>query len=214
MKADVNHRVAVSYLLTVEGKEEDRADSSNPLEFVLGLGQLLPGFEAAVQGLEPGETFEIELQPEDGYGKYFEDNKVTLPISIFEVDGRVMTEVLEIGRVLPMQTTQGRTMMGKVLSVSPESVEMDFNHPLAGKVLHFTGKVERVEEVSPEELEELAHGHSCGGGCCGDDGCCGEHHHEHGEGCCGGHHHEHGEGCCGDHHHEHGEGGCGGHHKH
>ncbi len=214
MKADLNHRVAVSYLLTVEGKEEDRADSDNPLEFVLGLGQLLPGFEAAVQGLEPGETFEIELQPEDGYGRYYEDNKVTLPISIFEFEGRIMTEMLEIGNRVPMRTTEGRTMMGVVLAVSEDSVEMDFNHPLAGKVLHFTGKVERVEEVSPEELEELVNGHSCGG-CCGDDGCCGEHHHEHGEGC--GHHHgdhEHGEGC-GHHHGEHGHGeGCCGHHKH
>lgn len=210
MKADVNRRVAVSYLLTVEGKEEDRADSDKPLEFVLGLGQLLPGFEEAVQGKEPGETFEIELQPVDGYGEYFDSNKVELPISVFEVDGKVMTEVLEIGRMLPMQTTSGRTMMGKVLRVTPEIVEMDFNHPLAGKVLHFTGKVERVEEVSPEELEEMAHQHNCGG-CCG-DGCDG-HHHEDGE-CCGEHHHEHDHECCGEHHHDHDHECCGGHHHH
>lgn len=196
MKADMNRRVAVSYILTVEGKEEDRANSDRPLEFVLGMGHLLPGFENAVQGKEPGETFEVELQPVDGYGEYFDSNKVELPISVFEVDGRVMTEVLEIGRTLPMQTTSGGTMMGKVLRVTPEIVEMDFNHPLAGKVLHFTGKVERVEEVSPEELEEMVMQHSCGGGCCG-DGCDG-HHHDHE--CCGEHHHEHGE-CCGGHHH-------------
>ena len=202
MKADVKRRVAVSYLLTVEGKEEDRADSNKPLEFVLGLGQLLPGFEEAVLGKEPGESFEVELQPENGYGEYFDSNKVELPISVFEVDGKVMTEVLEIGRVLPMQTTSGRTMMGKVLRVTPEVVEMDFNHPLAGKVLHFTGKVERVEEVSPDELEEMMHQHSCGGGCCG-DGCDG---HDHDHDCCRGHHHhdhDHEHECCGGHHHHH-----------
>jgi peptidyl-prolyl cis-trans isomerase len=202
MKADINRRIAVSYTLTVEGKVEDSASSENPLSFVLGLGQLLPGFEEAVLGKEVGESFEVVLRPEDGYGIYQEANKVELPIDIFTVDGKVMTEMLEIGRTLPMQTTSGHTMMGKILRVTPEIVEMDFNHPLAGKTLHFTGKVELVEEVSPEELEEMQSHHSCG--CCGGD--CDEHHHEDG-GCCGGHHHgdcekhEHAEGCCNKHHH-------------
>ncbi len=197
MKADINRRVAVSYQLMVEGKEEDKADSTKPLEFVLGMGQLLPGFEDAVINKEPGESFEIELQPEDAYGVYNIGNIVDLPMSIFTIDGKVMTDMLEIGKVLPMQTHSGQTMMGKVLEVATESVKMDFNHPLAGKVLHFTGRVERVEEVSPEELEAMTHAHNCGC-CCGDDcdghhseeGCCGEHHHDHGDGgCCGGEHH-------------------------
>ena len=184
MKADINRRVAVSYQLMVEGKEEDKADSTKPLEFVLGMGQLLPGFEDAVINKEPGESFEIELQPEDAYGVYNIGNIVDLPMSIFTIDGKVMTDMLEVGKVLPMQTHSGQTMMGKVLEVATETVKMDFNHPLAGKVLHFTGRVERVEEVSPEELEAMTHAHNCGC-CCGDD--CEGHHSE--EGCCGGEHH-------------------------
>ena len=89
MKAEYNKKVAVSYELTVDGKVEDRADENNPLEFIPGHGQLLAGFEDAILGLEPGQTFELTLTPEQGYGEWDEQYKAELPKSIFVIDGEL-----------------------------------------------------------------------------------------------------------------------------
>ena len=154
MKAEYNKKVAVSYELTVDGKVEDRADENNPLEFIPGHGQLLAGFEDAILGLEPGQTFELTLTPEQGYGEWDEQYKAELPKSIFVIDG-------------------GQTMVGKVVEVNDETVTMDFNHPMAGKTLHFTGKVIEVREPTFEEIQELLSRKSrgCDCGCdCGADG--------------------------------------------
>ena len=188
MKVDHNRKVSVSYTLTVNGKVEDQADSNNPLEFVFGHGELLPSFEDALLGLEPGAEFNTTLPPEQGYGVYDERNKVRLPMQLFELNDEEAKEMLQVGNTIPMTTHQGTTMVGKVLEVLPDAVLMDFNHPLCGQTLHFTGKVENVRDLTFEEVQELLsrNAGSCSCGCsCGceddeDEGCgcsggCGHH---------------------------------------
>jgi FKBP-type peptidyl-prolyl cis-trans isomerase SlyD len=86
---------------------------------------------------------------------------VQIPKQVFEIDGKVDDQMLEVGNYLPMADNEGNHMQAKVVEVGDEMVTMDFNHPLAGMVMHFEGK---VEDVRPATAEELSHGHVHGDG--------------------------------------------------
>lgn len=201
MKAEKNKVVAVSYELEVEGQIADKAGSEKPLEYIHGSGMLLPKFEENVEGKEPGEGFEFVLTPEEGYGAYQPEYVIELPMESFAgPDGNIMTQFLVVGTVIPMLDNQGQVVQGTVAEVGKETVKMDFNHPMAGKTLHFTGKVETVRDATEKELLEGLHGEylpkegcHCHGGChggeCGGD-CEGDCEGKCGEGECGGD-------CCG-----------------
>lgn len=210
MKVEKNKVVALSYALEVEGKIADKADSSKPLEYIQGMHMLLPKFEAEVEGKEEGDSFEFTLTPEEGYGVHNPDYQFPLPIQSFQgPDGNIRRDLLIPGSIIPLMDTAGQVHQAKIISVGEDEVMMDFNHPMAGKTLHFTGKVEKVREATEKELLEGLHGefapkecHCHGeGGCHHSEGGC---HHEDG-GCCHGGEHKEGE-CC--HHGEHKEGGC------
>ncbi len=181
MKVEKNKVVAVSYELKVEGKTADKAGSEAPLEYIHGTGMLLPKFESELEAKEPGDSFEFTLTPEEGYGTYEPKYKVEIPKSAFEIDGKLREDLLVPGNVIPMLNSSGQVVQGKVESVGKDNVTMDFNHPMAGKTLHFTGKVESVREASEKELKEGLHGEylpkegcHCGEGCNCEDGGCGE----------------------------------------
>lgn len=188
MRVENDKVVSVSYVLEVQGQVADKASSDSPLEYIHGSGMLLPKFEANLDGKEAGETFSFTLTPEEGYGEYNDKLKVELPLEAFKVNGELRMDMLQIGATLPMLNSEGHVVNGKVLSIDSETVSMDFNHPMAGQTLNFSGKVESIRAATEKELTEGLHGeflphHSCdcGGGCC-----CGESHDD----CCG-HHHEH-----------------------
>ncbi len=223
MKISKNKVVEVAYELEVDGKIIDVAEEKKPLDYIQGANMLLPKFEEILEGKEAGYEFSFTLNPEEGYGEYNDDNCIELPKSAFEVNGEIKEELLKIGNIIPMLDGQEQVVRGIVSKIEDNKVTMDFNHPMAGKVLNFKGKVISVREATEKELTEGLHGeflpHECHCGHHHEDGkCCGHgkgHHHEDGE-CCGhgkGHHHEDGE-CCGHgkgHHHEDGE--CCGHSK-
>ena len=210
MKISKNKVVELSYELEVDGEVIDVAEESQPLDYIHGTNMLLPKFEAEVEGEEPGYEFDFIVEPRDGYGEYKKSDLVELPKSAFEVNGEVRDDLLIVGNIIPMLNDLGDVVRGVVKEIGEEMVTMDFNHPLAGKVLNFRGKVLTVREATEKELTEGLHGeflpHECGCGCGGhgmDGDCCGGHgHHEDGD-WCGGHGH-HGDGdCCGNH-----DGGC------
>lgn len=197
MKATQDKVVAVSYQLEVEGTIADKAGSENPLEYIQGTGMLLPKFEAAVEGKEPGETFDFTLSPEDGYGVREPEYIISLPKEAFMTEGMLREDLLVVGNIIPMLNNYGQVVQGTVIEISETGVTMDFNHPMAGKTLHFTGKVEAVRDATEKELTEGLHGeylpqeecHGCHGKCHGEGECeC------HGDGECGCH--GEGEGCC------------------
>jgi FKBP-type peptidyl-prolyl cis-trans isomerase SlyD len=165
--------VSLTYTLTVDGEVKDQANEENPLEFIYGLGYLLPKFEEYLKGKQVGDTFEFDLSPEEGYGVYDVQAVVELPKHIFEVDGKIQEQLLFPGSVIPMMNQAGSVIPGKVLEVSDNSVKMDFNHDLAGKELHFTGKIVGIRDATEKELTEGLHGEracshdcsSCSGGC-------------------------------------------------
>jgi FKBP-type peptidyl-prolyl cis-trans isomerase SlyD len=159
MQIDKNKVVLLSYELKVSsGEVVDEASVEDPFAFIHGVGQTLEAFDNHLKGLNPGDSFSFELEEEDAYGPVIEENIVTVPKASFK--GMPEDELVE-GAELPMQDNQGNRFYGSVLEINGEEVVMDFNHPLAGEKLFFSGKVVGVRDASKEEI---AHGHVHGPG--------------------------------------------------
>ena len=194
MKISKNKFVSVTYDLNV-GEDNDielmeSATEEQPLQFIFGTGTMLPAFEENIKELEVGSKFQFTLSPENAYGEYIDENVVELPKNIFEVNGKFDDEYIVEGVTLPMMSSTGERMNGSVLEVKDSVIVMDFNHPLAGETLHFSGEIIDVHEPTIEEIAAIsqAMGGGCGGcGCddCSDEGCNSKDH-EHKGGCgCG-----------------------------
>ncbi|WP_352422332.1 FKBP-type peptidyl-prolyl cis-trans isomerase [Proteiniphilum sp.] len=181
MEVSDNKYVTVVYDLNVgEGEERElmeRATAEQPLEFIFGTNSMLEAFESQLRGLSQGDKFSFRLTPEEAYGDYDDTKVIELPKNIFEIDGKIDGEVLFEGNTLPMMDSSGNRLMGSVVSIGDEVVTMDFNHPLAGEIMHFEGAVMGVREASVEEIAALFSGGGCGcgsGGCgSGEEGGCG-----------------------------------------
>lgn len=173
MKISDEKVVSLTYELIVDGEVKDKTTEENPLEFIFGLGYLLPEFEKNIEGLEPGGSFAFKLSPENGYGVFDPQAVIDLPKSIFVRDGEIQEGLLEIGRVIPMMNQQGGIMPGKVVAVTEDTVRMDFNHELAGKELNFSGKIVAVRDATEEELTNGLHGERAQQGCSGQCSSCG-----------------------------------------
>lgn len=164
MQITKNTVVSLSYILKrddAKGEIIEETRAGDPLVFLFGNGQMLPKFEEHLSTLKTGDDFEFTLASEDAYGEMDQDAIIDLDKSIFEVEGKIDTEMLAIGNVIPMRDDQGHMLQGTVVSVGDDTVRMDFNHPMAGNVLHFKGNVIEVREAS---AEELSHGHVHGAG--------------------------------------------------
>ena len=191
MQISDNKYVTVTYDLNVgEGEERElmeRATVQQPLEFIFGTNSMLEAFEDQLRGLSQGDTFSFRLTPEEAYGDYDDTKLLELPKNIFEIDGKIDKEVLFEGNTLPMMDSSGNRLVGSVVSIGDEVVTMDFNHPLAGEIMHFEGTVMGVREASVEEIAALFSGGGCGCGSGEDGGCgCGSSDESHAGGCgCG-----------------------------
>lgn len=138
-----------------EVKDEDGVvvDSSagrEPLVYLHGHRNIIPGLESALAGLAAGDDFDVTVAPEEAYGEHQEGLVQSVPKEAFQG-----VEKVEEGMVFTAQTENGPLQV-TVTEVADDTVQVDGNHPLAGKALSFTGKVEEVREASAEELE---HGH-------------------------------------------------------
>ena len=163
--------VSLSYELKLPKKNNEiveTVNSSNPLVFLLGYGNLLPKFESNLTGLKIGDKFDFVLKSEDAYGIISSDAIVELPKTVFMVDGEINEDILVLDNVIPMTDQGGNRFNGRVIELTDTNVKMDFNHPLAGEDLHFTGEVVEVREATSEEIE---HGHIHASGGCGSEGC-------------------------------------------
>ncbi len=170
-----NKMVSLTYDLKIDGNEGDlieQATTEKPLTFVYGSGLMLPKFEALLEGMEQGKSFEISLSKEDAYGEVDENAVVELPRSIFVIEGKFDEDLIKIGNTVPMMSSNGQRMNGLVLEVADETIKMDFNHPLAGEDLHFKGEILEVRDATEEEIAAtLGGGCGCGSGGCDDGGC-------------------------------------------
>jgi len=155
MKIENNKFASLVYTLQEGGRDGrviETVEEAAPLSFVFGSGRLLPAFEANLEGLEEGSVFDFSLAAADAYGDVREEMVISLPRNIFEDEGVLRSEICYVGNTVPMMDSQGNRMNGVVVEIGDDFVKMDFNHPLAGTDLHFSGKVLGVREATAEEL--------------------------------------------------------------
>lgn len=161
-----NSVVTLTYDLSVTDENQqkvlvEQAEADEPMVFLFGHSGLPEEFESQLDGKSAGDSFSFSLTPEQGYGDYDQQAVVEIPKQVFEIDGQVDDQMLQVGNYLPMADNEGNHMQAKVVEIGAEQVTMDFNHPLAGMVMHFDGK---IQDVRPATAEELAHGHVHGEG--------------------------------------------------
>lgn len=125
--------VEVEYVGTFEDgtKFDASADHGETLKFECGAGQMIPGFDKAVEGMEVGQTITVALEPKDAYGEYLEEAVQTVPVAQIPNGDQ-----LPVGKRIYMQTDQGIVPM-LVKSIVDGMVTFDMNHELAGKPLTF-----------------------------------------------------------------------------
>jgi FKBP-type peptidyl-prolyl cis-trans isomerase SlyD len=157
-----DHVVSLEYHLTDDaGETLDSNKGGEPLSYLHGHDQIVPGLERALDGKAVGHEASVTVSAEDGYGARDEERLVTVGRDRFEFEP-------EAGQVLEASLPSGGSVPFVVVEVTKDTVVLDGNHPLAGKTLHFEVKVLGVRPASAEELE---HGHVHG------DGGDGHHHH-------------------------------------
>jgi FKBP-type peptidyl-prolyl cis-trans isomerase SlyD len=159
MKIEKNKVVAVSYELRISENSEEIVDvayDDDPLEFIFGSGMMLQKFEDNLEGLSKGDTFELKLSIDEGYGDRNEDFISEIPKEIFEQNGKIEDGLLDVGNIIPMQDENGNHFNGQVIESDNQMIKMDFNHPLAGEELYFSGKILNVRVATKQEMK---HGH-------------------------------------------------------
>ena len=164
-----------------EGTMIDQSQPGQPMVYLHGHRNIIPGLEAALAGKLVGETAEVRVDPENGYGEVNPALEQVVPKERFQG-----VEDLQAGMQFQANTDQGPVSV-RVIKVEDDDVTVDGNHPLAGKHLNFNVT---IQEVRAATEEEIAHGHiHQGGGCCGgggedkEGGCCNDEPKAEGE-CC------------------------------
>ncbi len=163
MAIDKNQVVSIEYDLTEKGGSEilDSNKGHQPLEFITGKDQIIPGLEAQIQQMSAGEEKQIDVPAAQAYGEVNPEAVETLSREQFA--GLDLKE----GMQLYGQGENGETVMVTVKSFDDNTVTIDYNHPLAGKDLTFNVKVLNVREATPDEVltGQVGGGESCGTGC-------------------------------------------------
>ena len=170
--------VTIDYSLRDDtGRLIDSSEGAEPLVYLHGNENIIPGLEKELEGKNPGDSIACSVAPEDAYG----DRDEAL---VFKVQKKDFGENVEVAPGMQFEAHgENGVQIVSVVKIEGEDVTLDANHPLAGETLHFDVKVVDVREATPEELE---HGHvhgehddcddDCDGDCEGDGDC--------DEGCC------------------------------
>lgn len=201
----ITHQTVVQMHYTLKDDNGNTIDSSvgkEPLEYIQGLGMIVPGLEKAMVGKSVGDKFEVVVLPAEGYGEYNKGLVSEIPKTAFQGDD------VQVGMTFYAQTPNGILPI-RILEVKEDKVTVDANHELAGKNLNFAIEVVSVRQATEKELESLqhhhchCHDHEDEHECCGGKGhgegheCCGGKNHGEGHECCGGKNHGEGHECCG-----------------
>ena len=156
MKIQKHTVVTLNYTLkNSEGEIMDTSEGREPLVYLHGVGGLIPGLEAELEGKEIGNSFSTVIAPEDAYGKRSDDLLHVVPKSGFQGD-----EEMQVGMRVQLETEQGPAI-ATISKIEGENVTLDLNHPLADMELHFSVDVLDLRDAS---ADEISHGHVHGPG--------------------------------------------------
>lgn len=143
--------VSIHYTLKDdEGNVLDSSEGNEPLNYLHGANNIIPGLEKALVGKCKGDSMQVTVAPEEGYGVKSDELVQTVPRAAFEG-----VEDIQPGMQFQAQGPQG-VMMITVTEVNGDDITVDGNHPLAGKTLHFDVSIEEIRDATPEEMD---HGH-------------------------------------------------------
>jgi len=146
------------YKLTDDaGEVLDSSEGAEPLGYLHGAANIIPGLEQALEGKAAGDSLQVTVEPCDGYGEVDEDLRQVVPSSLFQG-----VDTLEAGMQFQAETEEGVQVV-TIAEVNGDEVTIDGNHPLAGQRLHFDVQIDSVRDATAEELE---HGHVHGEGHC------------------------------------------------
>ncbi|MEB3286233.1 MAG: peptidylprolyl isomerase [Vampirovibrionales bacterium] len=151
----ITDNMVVSMRYTLKDSQGELIDASGdaPLEYLQGCQNIIPGLEKELSGLKVGDKKSVVVSAEEGYGPYNEGLKVEIPKAQFAQD-----ETPDIGMLVQLDSPQG-PLMAQIVGIDENSVQLDMNHPLAGKALHFEVEITGIRAASEEEI---AHGHPHG----------------------------------------------------
>ena len=157
MKITKDSVVSVDYRLHLgDGEVVDESEPGEPLVYLHGHGETVPGLENALEGKAAGDKLQVKVSPDEGYGDHDPEKIEEVPRGEFPDELE-----LKVGNILTATDDDGNEMDFLIKEVKGDAVVVDFNHPLAGKTLHFDVTVREVRAATPEELE---HGHVHGPG--------------------------------------------------
>lgn len=144
--------VLFKYTLTDSEGEEIDASGDDPMPYLHGADNIVPGLEREMAGKKIGDTFKVVVQPEDGYGEYDDAPQQQVERKAFPPD-------VQEGMPFMLEGDDGSLITIWVTEVSDKWVKFDTNHPLAGVELHFDIEITGIRDATPEEI---AHGHPHG----------------------------------------------------
>ena len=142
MKVEKGNNVKVHYTGTLEdGQQFDSSrDRGETLNFTVGTGQMIAGFDEAVMGMAIGDVKDVTLSPEKAYGERSEEAVMSVSRQNFPEDF-----VVEIGAMVQGSTAQGMPIQAQIVGEDEENIVLDMNHPLAGKSLNFNIELVEIE---------------------------------------------------------------------
>jgi len=143
--------VTLDYKLIVEEEMLESTEDGEPIVFIQGIGQIIPGLENALYGMKVGDQKTVVIPPEEGYGEY--DPESTQEATKDEFSEEIP---LDVGTFLDLEDDEGDILSAQITAADEDTVTLDFNHPLAGKTLTFEITVADLRTASEEELD---HGH-------------------------------------------------------
>lgn len=140
--------VGIHFTLKLDtGEVVDSSEGSDPLQYLHGCGNIVPGLEAKIAGRGLGEKFSVSVPPEGGFGP--REAPVEIPRGDFPADA-----TLSEGMELQLESEDGHVVDGRIEEIGESIVKVDVNHPLAGQNLHFEVEVCSLRAATAEEMEQ------------------------------------------------------------
>jgi len=157
MKVSKDSVVSLEYRLHLgDGQVVDESEPGQPLAYMHGRGQIVPGLEGHLEGMSAGESKKVVVSPAQGYGEHDPRGLQEVPREMFPPNAN-----LQAGVTISAQTADGDVIPITIRELKGDKVVVDLNHPMAGKTLHFDITVREVRAATDEEKE---HGHAHGPG--------------------------------------------------
>ncbi len=156
IKVDDGQVISMHYTLHVDGQVVDSSEGGEPLQFIQGMGHIIPGLEHQLYDMKIGESKQVIVAPKDGYGEMDAEAFMDVPRGSFPPN-----VPLTVGTELELRDQEDRPVYARIESVGDADVRLNMNHPLAGKELHFDVTIADIRQATDEEI---SHGHVHSGG--------------------------------------------------